>query len=95
MEQQQPVQQLAAAAAAALDPAGSDSAADAADDAAPPAKKKGSLAKRVLFGTILGLSGAAVIVTGGWLYGAVACLAAYQLSQVGSTAATGRDERAE
>jgi hypothetical protein len=48
-------------------------------------QQKGSLAKRVVFGTILGLSGAAVIITGGWVYGAVTCLAAYQLSQVRSS----------
>lgn len=86
-EQQQPVQQLAAEAAAALESAVTDAAAEAADDAAPSPKKKSSLAKRVLFGSILGFSGAAVIVTGGWLYGAVACLAAYQLSQVGFSSA--------
>lgn len=54
-----------------------------------PKKKGGSLAKRVVFGTILGLSGAVVIVTGGWLYGAVACLAAYQCSKVRGRLASG------
>lgn len=45
-------------------------------------KKKGSsLAKRAIFGTILGLSGAMVIIFGGWIYAAVACLIAYQCSQ--------------
>ncbi len=45
-------------------------------------KKKGGLAKRVVFGVILGVSGAGVIIVGGWLYCFVTCLAAYQLSQV-------------
>ena len=73
-----------------------DAAAAAAEGAAgeQPKKKGGSLAKRVVFGTILGLSGAAVIVTGGWLYGAVACLAAYQCSKVrGSVGAGGAGAR--
>lgn len=40
-----------------------------------------SLAKRAIFGTILGLSGALVIILGGWLYASAACLIAYQCSQ--------------
>ncbi|KAL4428011.1 hypothetical protein ABPG75_002100 [Micractinium tetrahymenae] len=90
-QQQQQQQQQAAEAAAADGPAAAAAGqADAAAAAAPP-KKKGGLAKRVIFGTILGLSGAAVIVTGGWLYGAVTCLAAYQLSQeyIGMVSAKG------
>lgn len=66
---------IVAAVAAAAD----SSPATASGDTAAPAKK-GSLGKRVVFGTILGLSGAAVILRGGCLYGAVTCLAAYQCS---------------
>lgn len=40
-----------------------------------------SLAKRAIFGSILGLAGAIVILLGGWLYVAVTCLVAYQCSQ--------------
>lgn len=72
---QQHVQQPADAAATA-----SNGAVAAEGDAVP--KKGGSLAKRVVFGVILGLSGAAVIITGGAVYGGVACLAAYQCSKV-------------
>ncbi|PRW05876.1 Phosphatidate cytidylyltransferase [Chlorella sorokiniana] len=84
---QQHVQQADAAAAAAAE--------DAADE--QPKKKGGSLAKRVVFGTILGLSGAVVIVTGGWLYGAVACLAAFQCSKeyIGMVSAKGIAKGAE
>lgn len=39
------------------------------------------MAKRAIFGTVLGLSGAVVIVIGGWLYAAVTCLVAYQCSR--------------
>jgi phosphatidate cytidylyltransferase len=46
-----------------------------------PKKGMSSLAKRAIFGTILGLSGAVVIVFGGWLYATVACLVAFQCSQ--------------
>lgn len=62
---------------------GLESSARPGHDPAPPAAKKGpsSLAKRAVFGTILGLGGAVVIVAGGWLYAAVTCLVAYQASQ--------------
>lgn len=40
-----------------------------------------SLAKRAIFGTLLGGAGAVVIVLGGWVFAAVACLVAYQCSQ--------------
>jgi phosphatidate cytidylyltransferase len=40
-----------------------------------------SLAKRAVFGTLLGVTGAAVIVAGGWVYMMVTCLVAYQCSQ--------------
>ena len=95
---------LAADAAAAAAAAGAaaqqhvqqpDPAAAAAEEGGAeeqPKKKGGSLAKRVVFGTILGLSGAVVIVTGGWLYGAVACLAAYQCSKVRGRLAAGPDQ---
>ena len=49
--------------------------------AGTPPRGLSSLAKRAIFGTILGLSGAVVIIAGGWLYGLVACLAAYQCSK--------------
>ena len=81
--QMQQMTQQDAAAAVAAQPA----AVEASDEAAPAPKKKGGLAKRVVFGVILGLSGAAVIIVGGWLYCFVACLAAYQLSQVKAWAA--------
>lgn len=48
---------------------------------APPEKGLSSLAKRAIFGTILGLSAAVVVISGSWLYGAITCLAAYQCSQ--------------
>ena len=44
-------------------------------------KQKSSLAKRAIFGTILGLGGAVVILLGGWLYAAAACLVAFQCSK--------------
>ncbi|KAL4445382.1 hypothetical protein ABPG77_011207 [Micractinium sp. CCAP 211/92] len=89
-QQKKQQQEQQGADAAAEDAAAAAAGQAAAADAAPP-KKKGSLAKRVIFGTILGLSGAAVIITGGWLYGAVTCLAAYQLSQeyIGMVSAKG------
>jgi phosphatidate cytidylyltransferase len=50
---------------------------------ATPAKPKGpsSLAKRAIFGTLLGTSGAVVILLGGWVYAAVTCLVAFQCSK--------------
>lgn len=46
------------------------------------AKKSGnSLAKRAIFGSILGVSAAIIIVIGGWPFAAVTCLLAYQCSQ--------------
>ena len=46
-------------------------------------KPKGlsSLAKRAIFGTLLGGAGAVVIVLGGWAFAAVTCLVAFQCSQ--------------
>lgn len=53
-----------------------------AEEAVVPVKKgPSSLTKRAVFGSILGVSGAVVIVLGGWLYAAVTCLVAYQCSQ--------------
>lgn len=49
--------------------------------AAPTPKGLSSLAKRAIFGTILGVSGAVVIILGGWLYATATCLVAYQCSQ--------------
>lgn len=69
-----PLPPTVAAVAAASEPI-------AAAVAAAAAPQKGSLGKRVVFGVILGLSGAAVILSGGWVYGVVACLAAYQCSR--------------
>jgi phosphatidate cytidylyltransferase len=59
----------------------SDSSTDGRD--ATPVKPKGpsSLPKRAIFGTILGTSGAVVILLGGWVYAAVTCLVAYQCSK--------------
>jgi hypothetical protein len=70
-------------------------AAAAAAAAAVPKKGSSSLAKRAVFGTILGLAGAVVIVTGGWLYAIVTCLVAYQASQelIGMLGAKGIAER--
>ena len=84
-QQQQAQAQPHAADPAAADPAAAAAMGSSADGAAveaAPKKKSGSLAKRVVFGVILGLSGAAVIIIGGWVYAGVACLAAFQLSQV-------------
>lgn len=50
-------------------------------DTTPPRKSVNSLAKRAIFGSILGVSGAIVIIVGGWLYAAVACLVAFQCSK--------------
>ncbi|PSC75575.1 Phosphatidate cytidylyltransferase [Micractinium conductrix] len=83
-QQQQAQAQPHAADPAAADPAAAAAMGSSADGAAveaAPKKKSGSLAKRVVFGVILGLSGAAVIIIGGWVYAGVACLAAFQLSQ--------------
>ena len=46
-----------------------------------PRKGLTGLAARVVFGVLLGVSGAIVILTGGWFYMAIACLVAYQASQ--------------
>eukprot|EP00204_Picochlorum_oklahomense_P001877 CAMPEP_0118806222 /NCGR_PEP_ID=MMETSP1161-20130426/30510_1 /TAXON_ID=249345 /ORGANISM="Picochlorum oklahomensis, Strain CCMP2329" /LENGTH=382 /DNA_ID=CAMNT_0006735335 /DNA_START=120 /DNA_END=1265 /DNA_ORIENTATION=- len=40
-----------------------------------------SLTKRAIFGSILGVSAAVIIVIGGWPFAAVTCLLAYQCSQ--------------
>ena len=53
----------------------------AAEPATPAPKKTSSLGKRAIFGTILGLSGAVVILFGGPLYAGVTCLVAYQCSK--------------
>lgn len=76
------LQPVAASYDASADRPLSTSSQDAASAAAAaPVKKRSSLVNRAIFGTILGLSGAVVIVTGGWLYAAVTCLVAYQVSQ--------------
>jgi len=46
-----------------------------------PRKGLTGLAARIVFGVLLGVSGAIVILTGGWFYMAIACLVAYQASQ--------------
>jgi phosphatidate cytidylyltransferase len=60
---------------------GSDASGAAAADAAVVPKKSSSLTKRAVFGTILGLGGAVVILVGDWLYAAAACLVAFQCSK--------------
>lgn len=49
--------------------------------AALPRAAASSLPARALYGSILGLSGAAIILTGGWVYTAATCLAVYQACQ--------------
>ncbi len=44
-------------------------------------KPMSSLAKRAIFGTLLGLCAAVVIIIGSWPFAAVCCMAAYQCSQ--------------
>ena len=44
-------------------------------------KGLGSLALRVIFGTVLGLLGAIVITAGGWMFTGAVCLVAYQATQ--------------
>lgn len=44
-------------------------------------KGLGSLALRVIFGTVLGLLGAVVITSGGWIFTGAVCLVAYQATQ--------------
>lgn len=44
-------------------------------------KPSSSLTKRAIFGSILGVSAAVIIVIGGWAFAAVTCLLAYQCSQ--------------
>ena len=59
-------------------------ASSSTDGESPTAEKpKGpsSLPKRALFGTILGISGAVVILLGGWVYAAATCLVAFQCSK--------------
>lgn len=48
-----------------------------------PVKGKGlgSLALRVIFGTVLGAAGAVVITAGGWFFTSAVCLVAYQATQ--------------
>lgn len=46
-----------------------------------PRKQLSGLAARVVFGVLLGLSGAVVIISGGKVYMGIACLVAYQASQ--------------
>lgn len=61
----------------------SESNANAEVEATKGSEKKvmSSLAKRAIFGTILGTAGAVVIVLGGWTFAAAASLVAYQCSQ--------------
>lgn len=68
------------AAAASSSSSDADVPVEASGDVTP---KKGmsSLTKRAIFGTILGLAGAGVILTGGVIYALVTCLVAYQASQ--------------
>lgn len=49
--------------------------------AAVQSKGLTGLAARVVFGTLLGLAGALVILTGGWCYMISACFVAYQASK--------------
>ena len=79
--QQQRVVAASASYDAAAAAAGQPLEAQPAPAAVVPKKKGSSLAKRAVFGTILGLAGAVVIVSGGWLYAAVTCLVAFQASQ--------------
>lgn len=48
-----------------------------------PVKGKGlgSLALRIIFGSVLGAAGAVVITAGGWLFTTAVCLVAYQATQ--------------
>ena len=46
-----------------------------------PRKGLTGLAARIVFGLLLGVSGAVVILTGGYFYMGIACLVAYQASQ--------------
>lgn len=44
-------------------------------------KGLGSLALRIIFGSVLGAAGAIVITAGGWLFTSAVCLVAYQATQ--------------
>jgi phosphatidate cytidylyltransferase len=61
----------------------STASASSTDTDTTPVTPKGpsSLAKRAIFGTLLGTSGAVVILLGGWVYAAVTCLVAFQCSK--------------
>jgi phosphatidate cytidylyltransferase len=65
------------------DAAGEASPAGDASPAAGEEEKKGlsSLAQRAIFGTLLGLCAAVIIIIGSWPFAAVCCIAAYQCSQ--------------
>ena len=70
------------ASAAAGDASAGDSSIDAADTSGSSSGKGlSSLAKRAIFGTLLGLCAAVIIIIGGWPFAAVCCIAAYQCSQ--------------
>ena len=51
------------------------------DSATAVQSPRSGLAKRAIFGSILGMAGAAVILIGGWPYVVVTCLVAYQCSK--------------
>lgn len=58
--------------------ASGDSLSSSSSSPSPPLS---SLAKRTLFGTLLGLSAAIIIIIGSWPFAIVVCLASYQCSQ--------------
>jgi len=60
------------------DAAGSSSSSSSSSRTSKPMS---SLAKRAIFGTLLGLCAAVVIIIGSWPFAAVCCVAAYQCSQ--------------
>lgn len=62
-------------------PAASPAVAPVSPLPALPRKQLSGLAARVVFGVLLGLSGAVVILSGGLFYMGIACLVAYQASQ--------------
>lgn len=64
--------------------AASDSSLDSFEQGETALTQKGgltSLGKRAVAGLVLGLTGAVVIIVGGWLYAGVTCLVAYQCSR--------------
>ena len=54
---------------------------DAVDQILPLPRTASSLPARALFGSLLGLAGGLIILTGGWLYTATTCLVVYQVCQ--------------